>query len=257
MCVVILGPVWFECSINHGDLWGQRRALLAYFNNGTNPLYLHMRFLKDGKDFASAYLNSAQEKGVVAGAVTFFTDGGDTHVSLSMVKNATISASDLRLRFELGGDAATVATAKVTVSAANGSAVITAGGVSIRLLVPYARLDTLSGRVVSGSVRGLQYVDVELYKGTARAFSLGSMQEAAVGFVLSIDPLAGPLGEVKAGAVVTDAATAQRTSLIALPTKDASATTSPVLTVSSGGLDVSVPIKPLSVATRTSIDSAR
>jgi hypothetical protein len=252
------GPLRNECSINHGDLWGQRRALLAYFNNATSPLYLHMRFLKDGTDFASAYLNSAQEKGLVAGAVTFFTDGGDTHISLGMVKKATVSASDLRLRFELGGDAAAVAAAKVTVSAANGSAVITAGGVSIKLLVPYARLDALSGRVVSGSVRGLQYVDVELYKGTARAFSLGSMQEAAVGFVLSIEPLAAPLEEVKGGAVVTDAAQAQGLRLMALPTKDTSATgPSPVLTISSSGLKVSVPIKPLSVATRRSIDSAK
>lgn len=216
-----------------------------------------MRFLKDGKDFASAYLNSAQEKGLVAGAVTFFTNGGDTHVSLSMVKNATISASDLRLRFELGGDVATVATAKVNnVSAVNGSAVMTVAGVSIKVVVPYAKLDSLSGKVVSGSAKGLQYVDVELYKGKARAFSLGSMKEAAVGFVLSIDPLANTPQEVRSGAVVTDAATAQRLSLLALPTGDTTATTSPVLTVSSGGLSVTVPIKPLSVATRKSMDSA-
>lgn len=72
-------------SINHGDLWNQRRAVLCHFNSAAAPMYLHVRFLKEGYDFASAYLASQQRDGAVAGAVTLVSDGGDTHINNNKV----------------------------------------------------------------------------------------------------------------------------------------------------------------------------
>jgi hypothetical protein len=82
-------------SVNHGDLWNQRRAVLCHFNSAASPMYLHVRFLKEGYDFASAYLASQQRDGTVAGAVTLVSDGGDTHINNNKVgARATIGRQE-------------------------------------------------------------------------------------------------------------------------------------------------------------------
>jgi len=90
-------------SANRADFWNQKRAVLAYWGTPQEPRYLHVRCLHDGYDYCSALVASVQKKRDLLSAVTFATDYGDTHPNLDMVKNATISARDLRLRFEFGG----------------------------------------------------------------------------------------------------------------------------------------------------------
>lgn len=41
-----LGMYMLCRSVSHGDLWNQRRALIAYFGTTQQPMYLHLRFLK-------------------------------------------------------------------------------------------------------------------------------------------------------------------------------------------------------------------
>jgi hypothetical protein len=100
-----LHPQFALGTVNHEDLWNQRRALLLHFGTHQKPGYMHLRFLKNGYDLSSAWLTTAQREGVVLGAVNFVTNGGDTHISLDLVKNAKIKARDLRLRLEFGGAA--------------------------------------------------------------------------------------------------------------------------------------------------------
>ena len=101
-----LHPQFALGSINRGDLWNQRRPLIAHFGTAAAPGYLQLRFLKNDYDFSSAILHGTQREGLVVGAVNLITNGGDTHISLDKVKAAKIRARDLRLRFELGGPAA-------------------------------------------------------------------------------------------------------------------------------------------------------
>ncbi len=89
-------------SINCGEMWAQRRNLLAYWG-GENPSYMRLRLLHDYYDYSSALFLSAQNKGRVLGGICFATDLGDTHISLDKLKDGKISASDLRMRFEFGG----------------------------------------------------------------------------------------------------------------------------------------------------------
>ncbi|MBD2848502.1 hypothetical protein IDH44_25260, partial [Paenibacillus sp. IB182496] len=103
-----LTPAYSLGTFSYSDMWNQRRNLLAYAPSAAGPVYLHMRLLHDGYDFAGALLTTAQHEGQVLFGVNFSTDGGDRHVSLHMIRESAIAASDLRLRFELGGAAAAV-----------------------------------------------------------------------------------------------------------------------------------------------------
>ncbi len=93
-------------SVSHGDLWNQRRAVLAYWGTADNPSYLHLRLLHDGYDFSSGYLFTTQRDNVVLAAITLVTDNGDTHLHLDPLKDGRLRLSDLRVRLEIGGAAA-------------------------------------------------------------------------------------------------------------------------------------------------------
>ncbi|MHC4569541.1 MAG: hypothetical protein ACYTE3_27765, partial [Planctomycetota bacterium] len=90
-------------SVNIGDLWNQRRPLLAYWKTDDGVVAMRLRCLHDDYDYSSASIFTVQDKGDILGAVVFATDRGDTHISLDRIKNATIKAKDLRLRLEFEG----------------------------------------------------------------------------------------------------------------------------------------------------------
>ena len=108
---LVTGTTWLHPhftlgTVNRGDFWTQRRPFLAYWGTASAPRSLRLRFLKDGVDFASALMFSAQHEGDALVTVTLCTDHGDTHPSLDPIQSATITAKDLRLRFEFGGELA-------------------------------------------------------------------------------------------------------------------------------------------------------
>lgn len=49
-----LEPAFALGSVNRGDLWNQRRALVAYWGAADMPSCLHLRFLRNGYDLADA-----------------------------------------------------------------------------------------------------------------------------------------------------------------------------------------------------------
>lgn len=91
-------------SVERGSFWNQARAVLAYARGREGASALHLRFLRDGYDYSSANVIASQEGADVLAAIGFANDGGDVHCSLDRIRNATIRASDWRLRFELQGD---------------------------------------------------------------------------------------------------------------------------------------------------------
>lgn len=99
-------PAFTLGSISRGEFWNQRRGILAYWGTPEQPAYLRCRVLRDGYDFADAQLFTAQRRGDLLAAVTFATDGGNTHIGLDRIKHGRFRAKDLRLRVELGGSAA-------------------------------------------------------------------------------------------------------------------------------------------------------
>ncbi|HKJ90744.1 MAG TPA: hypothetical protein VJ960_06390, partial [Oceanipulchritudo sp.] len=179
-----LHPQYALGTINHGDLWNQRRHFLWHFGTAKEPGYLHLRFLKDNYDFASAKIESVQRDGNVLALVTFVTDGGDTHIALDMVKDARFRASDLRLRFELGGPAS--ANAHISSPRKNEPAAIQVAGLDATINILQASLDGQQAHVETGGDHDKKWLDVILYSGDEREFNLETIKDAITAFAFSI-----------------------------------------------------------------------
>ena len=182
----IIGTTWLHPrfsigSVTRADLWAQRRPLVAYWGTPASPRYLRVRFLKDDQDFASALFLSAQHEGSVLAAVAFATDHGDTHPSLDPIKDGTIRARDLRLRFEFGGE-----TNELTVK--------TAGDGEQKYLVVQDRDIRWAIRPVGDAFGSSRFtwdfpalkitnkIDAVAYQGEERLFKLAELKEAFVCF---------------------------------------------------------------------------
>lgn len=211
-----LHPRYALGTINHGDLWNQRRALILYFGSAAQPGYVRLRLLKNDYDFASAFLTSAQHEGLVAGAVSFITNGGDTHISLAKVRDGKFRTRDLRLRFEVGGPAA--ASARIVRHDAQ-SATLHAGDLPLAVNVWRAGFGDRTGTLSAGGDEKLKWLDVVLHEGADREFDLNALNEAIVVFTLAVD--AGPPRDARA------------------------LTLGPQLNFSAGGLQVSAPLRPI------------
>ncbi|MBM3746538.1 MAG: hypothetical protein FJW34_12145 [Acidobacteria bacterium] len=139
----VQGTTWLErdfClgAVNRGDLWIQRRPLLAYWGGASRPArYLQLRFLKDDYDFASALFYSAQQKNCVLGLVNFRWPGGDRHGSLDPIVGGEYQAARLRLRFDFQG-------------VAEGARIL-AGGAPLRDLPAELPLETALGFDLGGA----------------------------------------------------------------------------------------------------------
>jgi hypothetical protein len=180
-----LHPQFALGSVNRGDLWNQRRALLAYWGTAEQPASLHLRCLRDGYDFAAAQFFSVQRGGEALAGVNFATDGGNTHVSLDRLKQATVRARDLRVRFDFGGAAGRTS---VTAPSKLGDPVeLRLGSLRLRLAVPFARFGDATGRWEAGRdpARQTAWLDVVLYAGAEQQIHFDQLDQAVVGLALS------------------------------------------------------------------------
>lgn len=193
-----LGPDFALGSINRGDLWNQRRALIACWGSAERPAYLHLRFLHDGYDFAAAQFFSAQKGGLVLAGINFATDGGDTHVSLDRIKNGAIRARDLRLRFELGG-AAGLIQPEITGTLTEPKT-LQLGTLRVHLAVPYARWGEREGRLETGMdpIKKTAGLDVVMYSGEEREFRLNALEQAVIGLGVMLSSDTQPLPKLSA-----------------------------------------------------------
>jgi hypothetical protein len=116
-------------SVNRDFFMDQRRAVVAYWNNGQGiPVTLRLRFMHDGREFASACVSNAQSGPRLLSAVHLLLDQGDFHPTLDRPANSIFHAEDFRLRYELRGDGVDVHDGRggtFLLSAGDWSAVIT------------------------------------------------------------------------------------------------------------------------------------
>lgn len=109
----IVGTTWMDAraclgTVNRGTTWTQCRAVLGYWRiPGAPAAMLRVRLLKDGRDFASGVLWSAQDGAAALVSLGFATDQGDWHCHLDRPADGTFPCADLRLRVELQGQGAT------------------------------------------------------------------------------------------------------------------------------------------------------
>lgn len=171
-------------SANQSCLWNQRRPLIAYWGSKQKPVSLQIRFLHDLYDYASANIFCAQDSTNVLGGINFTTNGGDKHVTIDVIKDATIKATDLRLRFEFGGDIAGVGFTGLDAKMRTISG--TSGNVNFRIEIPYAKIDGYQGSLATGGDDKNKWIDCVIYSGVEKEFNFEKIQEAVVGFLFSL-----------------------------------------------------------------------
>lgn len=104
----VWGTTWMDetatlGTVNRDTLRDQRRALLGYWKTARDPaVVLRARFLKDGRDFASAFLRNAQNGPRVLSLLSILTNQGDVY-AFDRPADGLFAASDFRVRFELSG----------------------------------------------------------------------------------------------------------------------------------------------------------
>ncbi|MFZ2657943.1 MAG: hypothetical protein WAX69_23630 [Victivallales bacterium] len=169
------GTTWMDdlaslSSVNHEDTWTQRRTVFGHWKTESDPaVCLRMRFLHDGKDFASALVRNSQKGPRVLSAITMVLNRGDFHPHFDHPKDDVFQAEDFRLRYELKGEGVKVgqiAKDKFALSAGKYRAVIhTAPG----------KFGTNRIRWEIGMDKGRAFVDAVCHHGSKKVFNMGTM----------------------------------------------------------------------------------
>ncbi|MCL5281819.1 MAG: hypothetical protein M1376_18130 [Planctomycetes bacterium] len=186
-----LHPDFTLASVDIGDLWNQRRPLLAYWNTPSGPAALRLRFLHDDYDYSSASLFTVQDRADILGAVLFATDRGDTHISLDKIINATITARDLRLRLQFEGAVSDLALPERL--RLDEPIRFTSGPVAGTFVLHAVQFAGLHPTLEAGRQQDEAWIDVVLYRGPGRPFDFGKIAEAAIVFSLSLARASGSL----------------------------------------------------------------
>lgn len=181
----IAGTTWLHPkfalgTVNRGDFGNHRRPFLAHWGTPTATRFLRLRCLVDETDFSSALLFSAQHQSAVLASVSFSTNHGMAHPAASPIKNGTVVAKEIRLRFELSGDLA--------------DCTVRTMGTDKKTIVIQDQTTRFVIRPLAGSFGGAEVkwefpelglaksVDVVLYSGNEKAIELEKLSEAFVCF---------------------------------------------------------------------------
>jgi hypothetical protein len=184
-----LDPAFSLGTVNIGDLWNQRRPLIAYWTTPAGPAALRLRCLHDNYDYASAGLFTIQDEADVLAAVLFATDRGDTHISLDKIRNATIEVRDLRIRLQFEGALGDLALPVLTnagTSETHEPVSFTCGSVTGAFCIHSAEFDSRPVHLETGRDADAAWIDVILYSGPSRQFNFAEIEQAATVLTLSL-----------------------------------------------------------------------
>ncbi|MFD0680244.1 MULTISPECIES: hypothetical protein [unclassified Paenibacillus] len=164
-------------------MWNQRRNLLGYAQNGDSFSYIHLRFLHDGYDYSSAVYSSVQQQADVLFGIGFCTNGGDTHIGLDPI-DGTIEASDLRLRFEIGGSLEQVEAQDFEPAAKAISVQIAGTTMNVKTLFAAFDAESTSWELTRDEQK--LCLDYVVYAGERKRFDFRSMQQALLVFAFRL-----------------------------------------------------------------------
>ncbi|MDR1636244.1 MAG: hypothetical protein LBR93_02800 [Treponema sp.] len=236
-------------SCHKDTTWNQKRNQVLYFGTKESPFCFRPTLLHDFYDYSSGVLISVQHKGLSAGALGFSTNSGDTHPNLDMVKDGTIRASDLRLRFSLYGDLSAVESYRLIdppgmaggggfrdshAGGARGGSreggkgpgfTFSSGAVTVTVDIPFAVFDDYPFSYGITKEKGALHFDLILFSGRSQAIDFRALERACVGFTLEVQDAPGA-GEAVSSACIDGGLLkvrleGEKTLLAAIPAKPA------------------------------------
>lgn len=171
-------------SVNRSCMWNQRRPLSAYWGTIEKPCYLQVRMLHEFFDFSAGTIYTDQKANSVLAAMNFSTNGGDKHVSIDPLKEGKFHAKDLRLRFELGNS--TYIDEIQLPENEKEPFVFQVEGVTLGIQLYKMTFGDIKGYWEKGKDDKNSWVDYVIYKGPGKDFNLQEMDDASLGFSISI-----------------------------------------------------------------------
>ncbi|HEY3378698.1 MAG TPA: hypothetical protein VGL77_14520 [Armatimonadota bacterium] len=189
------GTTWFTTqaclgSANRAVSWTQRRPLLAYWTLGDGlTAVLRLRVLRDGQDFASAELRTAQEGPRALTDVQFVTGGGISHPFFGRPEDGRYPCADLRVRYELTGRGAQAEQQD------DGSVVLQAGAWRAIIYPLPACFGAQQLAWTVGREDDRVYLDAVCYAGPTQAFDFSALAPVRLAAGVELLPVsAAPLG---------------------------------------------------------------
>lgn len=177
-------PRYALASVNQGYMWNQCRPLIAHWGTQEKPTYMQVRFLHDLYDFSAAHIKSVQDSTSVLSIFNIAYNGGDKHPNIDKIKDSTIVAKDIRLRFEVGGD--TSQAGFVIVNKKQNVVLLKSGDINCRIQLPYAKWSGCDAYWSIGGDNNKKWIDYIIYSGKERRFNFAEMQEAVIALSLTI-----------------------------------------------------------------------
>jgi hypothetical protein len=210
ICFTYMNDKFCLGSCHKDTTWNQKRNQVLYFGTKESPFCFRPTLLHDFYDYSSGVLISVQHGGLSAGALGFSLNSGDTHCNLDMVKDGTIRASDLRLRFSLYGDISAVESYRLIdppgmaggggfrdshAGGARGGGreggkgpgfTFSSGSITVTVDIPFTVFDDYPFSYGITKEKGALHFDLVLFSGRSQAIDFRTLDRACVGFTLAV-----------------------------------------------------------------------
>ena len=175
-------------SLHREMAWNQHRNVLGYFGTNKKPVAVTIRSQHDFWDYCASFMSTVQDKGRALTAINFTADGCDTHCGLDKIKDGTIKAKDMRVRYVFEG-----AIGDIDAVQDGNTFLVThkEGGVKVKIVYSYAKFGKNDVRFELVKTDKLLSVDAILYSGEETDIKLADLEKAGV--VCSIEMTDGEL----------------------------------------------------------------
>lgn len=170
-------------SMNMGTFWTQQHAIQGHWRVGDAVATLRVRFLHDGRDFASGVIRTSQKGNTLIAGISLATNKGDFHDHLDKPADARFPVNDLRVVIELAAPGA------IALECGPGLFALSAGDYTATVQPLLAAFDgnAIEWFVAQQEEVGRAEVVAKLGGAEGLTLSPGELEEFGLGFVLSLD----------------------------------------------------------------------
>ena len=179
-------------SLHREMAWNQHRNVLGYFGTVERPISVTIRSQHNFWDYCASFMSTVQDKGRALTTTTFTSNGCDTHCCLDKIKDSTIKARDMRVRYVFEG-----AVADLDAVQDGNTFIIThkESGVKVKIVYPHAKFGKYDVKFELVKTDKLISADAVLYSGEETDIKLDELLKAGV--VSSIEMTDGELSGVE------------------------------------------------------------
>ena len=164
-------------SLHREMAWNQHRNVLGYFGTVKKPVAVTIRSQKNGWDYCGSFMSTVQDKGRALTAINFTAGGYDTHCCLDAIKDGTIKAKDMRVRYVFEGAIGDLDAVQ------NGNTFIIThkeSGVKVKIVYSYAKFGNNDVKFELVKTDKAISVDAVLYSGEETDIKLADLEKAGV-----------------------------------------------------------------------------